>query len=228
MEQAQNEIESLRLELTSATSELEQLRQIQSSSSQNDPQPSLNEEMLNSLRQQHALDLSASQSQIRALENSVFEAEARAHGLQKQVHTLEAQLAQARPSSRLGQRSFSPNHFSRPASRVQSQSEPGRSSLSSQRPPLSRSIFDQGLTVETRHKRKVSLSMLKARIESEVAANTGLPSRALSPVDSHSGSESPSKAEIPNHHQRKHHHPQFLDESHVFWCSSCTGELVVL
>ncbi|KAF9451367.1 hypothetical protein P691DRAFT_787200 [Macrolepiota fuliginosa MF-IS2] len=230
LEQAQNEIESLRSELTSKTIELEQLRQSQSPPSQNGSPPTLNEEMLNSLRQQHALDLSAAQSQIRALENSVFDAEARAHGLQKQVHSLEAQLALARPSSRLGQRSFSPNHVSRPGSRVQSHSELGRSSFSSsQRPPaLSRSIFDQNLTPETRHKRKVSLSMLKARIESEVAVNTGPPSRALSPVPSQTGSESPSQTEFTHSHMKGPHRPQFLDESHVFWCSSCTGELVVL
>lgn len=236
LEQAQSEIESLRAEVASKTTEVEQLWQTQSSSSSsaNGNPPSLNEEMLNSLRQQHALDLSASQSQIRALENSVFDAEARAHTLQKQVHGLEAQLALARPSSRLGQRSFSPNHLSRPSSRVQSHSELGRSSFSSSQrppPPLSRSIFDQGLTPETRHKRKVSLSMLKARIESEVAA-IGLPSRALSPVDSQPDPESPLQAELSHHHQinqtHGHHRPQFLDESHVFWCSSCSGELVVL
>jgi hypothetical protein len=234
LEQAQNEIESLRSEMASKTTEVEQLRQNQAISPNGSPL-SLNEEMLNSLRQQHALDLSASQSQIRALENSVFDAEARAHTLQKQVHNLEAQLALARPSSRLGQRSFSPNHVSRPSSRVQSHSELGRSSFSSsQRPPaLSRSIFDQNLTPETRHKRKVSLNMLKARIESEVAG-IGPPSRALSPVDSQPDLDASSQAE-PSHHHHQHHHmkgshrrPQFLDESHIFWCSSCSGELVVL
>jgi len=183
--------------------------------------------MLNSLRQQHALDLSAAQSQIRALENSVFDAEARAHGLQKQVHALEAQASQARPSSRLGQRPFSPNHFSRPTS--QTHSELGRSSFgSSQRPPpLSRSIFDQNLTPEALHKRKASLSMLRARIESEVAASTYAPSRPLSPIPSQVEYGSTSQSTVIQH-QKGYRNPQFLDESHVFWCSSCTGELVVL
>jgi hypothetical protein len=180
--------------------------------------------MLNSLRQQHALDLSASQSQIRALENSVFEAEARSHNLQKRVHALETQLAQVRPSSTLGRRSFSPNHYSRPASRLQSRTDLGRSSFSSQRPTLlSRSLFDQGLSPETKHKRKVSLSMLKARIESEIAANPSLSLRSLSPVESEA-----SQPEYPHQQQMGHHRPQFMDESHIFWCSSCSGELVVL
>lgn len=217
-------MESLRSELTLATSELEQLRQIRSPSLQNDVQPSWSTEMLNSLRQQHALDLSASQSQIRALENSVFEAEARSHNLQKQVHALESQLAQVRPSSRLGRRSFSPTHFSRPASRIQAHSDLGRSSFSSQRPALlSRSLLDQGLSPETRHKRKVSLSMLKARIDSEIAANPGLFLQPLSPVESET-----SQREYSHQQQKGHHLPQFMDESHIFWCSSCSGELVVL
>ena len=225
LDQTRKEIELLRDELAVKTAKVEQLRNNQPSSlSFNGSPPSFNEEMLNSLKQQHALDLSASQSQIRALENSVFDAEARAHALQKEVHSLEARLASKRPGSGLDQQSFSPNHYlSRPLGRVQSRPEFGRSSYSSSQRPLafSRSIFDQSLTPEARHKRKVSLSMLKARIESEVVV-AGLQSGPLSPVDSRS--ESPSEI---SHHQAQSQH-QFLDDSHVFWCSSCSGELVVL
>jgi len=223
LDQIQKEVDSLRAGSNPAikTAEVEQLCNNQSSSFNSSP-PLSDEEMLSSLRQQHALDLSASQSQIRALENSVFDAEARAHALQKQVHTLEARLAVKEPGSRLGQRSFSPNHYpSRPLSRVQSHSEFGRSSFNLSQRPFSRSIFDQSLTPEARHKRKVSLSMLKARIESEVVVVTGPQSRALSPVDS--GPESLLQNDL-SHHQTH----QFLDDSHVFWCSSCSGELVVL
>jgi len=219
LDQSQKEVDSLRAGLAIKTAEVEQLRNNQSSSFNSSP-PLFDEEMLGSLRQQHALDLSASQSQIRALENSVFDAEARAHALQKQVYTLEARLAILQPGSRLGQRSFSPNHYpSRPLSRVQSHSEFGRSS---QR-PFPRPILDQNLTPETRHKRKVSLSMLKARIESEVVVN-GPQSRALSPVDSRPESLLQNNL---SYHQTQSQH-QFLDDSHVFWCSSCSGELVVL
>jgi len=220
LDQTEKEVDSLRAGLAIKTAEVEQLRNNQSSSFNSSP-PLFDEEMLGSLRQQHALDLSASQSQIRALENSVFDAEARAHALQKQVHTLEARLAIKEPGSRLGQRSFSPNHYSsRSLSRVQSHSEFGRSSFNSSQRPFSRSIFDQSLTPEARHKRKVSLSMLKARIESEVVV-TGPQSRALSPVDSKP--ESLLQNDLPYHQTH-----QFLDDSHVFWCSSCSGELVVL
>lgn len=175
--------------------------------------------------------MSAAQSQIRALETTVFDAQAKAHSLQKQVSALEDELLESRSASRA--RPFSPGVMSRPSSR--GHTDLHRSSFNSHRPsnlapPLSRSMFDQNLTPETRHKRRVSLSMLKARIESEVAVSSHHPpsSRALSPILSHPESDSLSS---PTHsHSFPHaiHRPQFLDESHVFWCNSCHGDLVVL
>ena len=248
---AQNEIESLRADLAARDQEVGQLREAVSSplKSDSDAPRSLDAELLSSLRQQHALDLSAAQSQIRALENSVFDAEARAHALQKQVAALEDQLAhsRSRPPSRLGQRSFSPSQF-RPSSRSGSQTDLRRSSFGSQRPnksnlapPLSRSIFDHNLSAETRHKRMVSLSMLKARIDSEVqvttrsrASSRASSVQALSPVPSLPGQESGQLPDSPRSHTHSHggtqaaHRPQFLDDSHVFWCHACTGDLVIL
>lgn len=204
---------------------------------------SLDAELLSSLRQQYALDLSAAQSQIRALENSVFDADARSHALQKQVVALEDQLAQSRsrPSSRLGQRSFSPSQF-RSSSRTGSHTDLRRSSLGSHRPsnlapPLSRAIFEQNMSAETRHKRMVSLGMLKARIDSEVqvtsrsrASSRASSLRALSPVPSLPGQESNPSPESPQSYIHPHpvHRPQFLDDSHVFWCHACSGDLVIL
>ncbi|GLB35724.1 putative biological adhesion [Lyophyllum shimeji] len=249
LERAQNEIESLRTDLNTREDELQHLRDVVASPTRTNGPQSLDDELISSLRQQHALDLSAAQSQIRALENSVFDANARAHLLQKQVNALEDQLARQRSSSRVGQRSFSPVPSGlRPASR---NSDLQRSSFGSHRPgsvsgapPLARSIFDQNMSAETRHKRLVSLSMLKARIDSEVEVTVSRPSsrassvRPLSPVQSGPGSRSGS----PHSHSHSHSHfrslsnsragvayrPQFLDDSHVFWCHSCTGDLVIL
>ncbi len=52
-------------------------------------------------KQQHALELSAANSKVRALETSVFNTEARVHALQRQVSVLENELRSpaARPSS---------------------------------------------------------------------------------------------------------------------------------
>jgi myosin protein heavy chain len=224
---AQNEIESLRLDLTAKDEELERLREAVSSPTKDDPH-SLDHELLSSLRQQHALDLSAAQSQIRARENSVFDAEAKSHALRKQLSTLEDQLAQTRGA--VAHRALSPSipSTSRPASRAASV----RTGLGAGAPSLARSVFDQNLTPETRHKRKVSLSMLKARIDSEVAAHalahqhSRPSSRALSPVQSVDGDARPTSP--PLRAPAPFHRPQFLDDSHVFWCHSCRGDLVIL
>ncbi|KIY65986.1 hypothetical protein CYLTODRAFT_48323 [Cylindrobasidium torrendii FP15055 ss-10] len=159
--------------------------------------PSFDAEMLGDIKQQHALELSSMQSRIRSLESAVFEAEARAHELQKQLTDSRQNLLSPPPGS-------AP---SRPTSRTGAVVSP---------PPMTRTFaIDQSLSPEARHKRKVSLSMLKARIERESGKkletvpdehNTGLPF-------------------MHSHHARR---PQFLDDSHVFWCSSCKGDLVIL
>ncbi len=167
----------------------------------NEAPPSLDDEMLSSLRQTHALELSAAQSRIRSLESAIFDAEARAHELQKQVTILEDQ----RPAV------FTPSPVpSRPSS---------RGAAAAIIPPRSR-VIEQNLSAETRHKRTVSLSMLKARIERE--GGGGGANGRLSPVMSVSS--------LHSHDVGEHHHarPQFLDDSQVFWCASCRGDLVIL
>lgn len=219
MSQAQSEIEDLRQAIETKDEEIERLLAVASSSGPEGPR-SLDDEMLGAIKQQHSLELSASQSKIRTLETSLFEAEARSHALQKQLSALE----DLRP------RSFSPIP-SRPSSRG-SAIDLHRASFKGALPPsLSRSrtaVLDQGLSPETRHKRKVSLSMLKARIESESAG--GLfhhpASRNLSPVPSDGPDSQPSSPPPPHHHPTPR--PQFLDDSHVFWCHSCRGDLVIL
>lgn len=225
LERAQNEIEYLRAELNTRDEEIEQLREVVNSPQSEAPR-SLDDEMLGSIRQQHALELSAATSQIRSLENTIFDKDTAIHALQKRLNTVEEQL---RPLSRLAQRP-SPGP-SRPASRAHD-NELRRSSFGSHRPghlptPLSRTVFDQAMTPETLHKRKVSLSMLKARIESETKALTHTPS--LSPVQDTENPRTRPTSTVADHHQQHHiHRPQFLDESHVFWCHSCTGDLVIL
>ncbi|KAF7307296.1 hypothetical protein MIND_00523600 [Mycena indigotica] len=218
LEQAQNEIESLRAEVAAKDEEIEHLRDAVSLPSE---APSLDNELISSMRQQHALELSTAQSQIRALENSVFDAEAKSHSLRKQISSLEDQLRLAGTH-----RAMSPSipSSSRPVSRAASV----RAGLGNPNAPLSRTLFDQNLTAETRHKRKVSLSMLKARIDSEVAAHQQHPpSRTLSPVLSVDGTSRPASTSPPVM-VHSLHRPHFLDDSHVFWCHSCRGDLVVL
>lgn len=209
--------------------EIERLRETVNSPASATAPRSLDDELLSSIRQQHAIELSAATSQIRALENTIFDKDSMNHSLQKQINKLEELVNHQRSASRLGPPS-------RPASRAMDTNSDGRrSSLHSHRgshlpQPLSRTIFDHSMSPETLHKRKVSLSMLKARIESEAKSTSSQPaSRALSPVQSDGPTSRPSSTTPPHIHSSSQvHRPQFLDESHVFWCHSCRGDLVIL
>ena len=183
---------------------------------------SLDDELLSSLRQQHALELSAVTSQIRALENTIFDKDSEIHMLQKRLNGLEDQMNQQRSSMRIPPR---------PASQASNLNEHSRlldSSAQLNLPsPLARTVFDQAITPETLHKRKVSLTMLKARLDSEVRASINHRSvpRALSPV--HSDGQTDSRpSSVASHHQN--HRSQFMDDAHVFWCHCCSGDLVIL
>ncbi|KAG2155647.1 hypothetical protein DEU56DRAFT_317144 [Suillus clintonianus] len=230
IERSNYEHEALRAELSAKDDEIEQL---QTSSSDEAAPRSLDDEMLGARGVQHALDLSNAHSQIRALETTVFEAQAKSHNLQKQISILEDQLAQQRSTSRATSRPFSPGVPGRPSSRTLNHTDLRRGSFthksSNLAPPSPRTVFDVGLSPETRHKRQVSLGMLKARIDSELAASAGgyPSSRQLSPVpqgDEMSGRE----PDIASHGEYIHRRPQFMDESHIFWCHSCHGDLVIL
>ncbi|KAI0783366.1 hypothetical protein C8Q75DRAFT_444278 [Abortiporus biennis] len=260
LEQARTELEAMRSELAGKDEEIERLREaVALASTPTSPGPgehnSFNDEMLSAIRQQHSLEMSNAQSEIRRLDTAVFQAEAKAHTLQKQVSQLEDQISQlrgtsssrvnvagpgaggiaARPLSRnydrsdeLRRASFTSNN--RPSSNHSNSSNPIP-------PSLLPSNFD-GLSPETRHKRRVSLSMLKARIDSESAGKSKQQASALSlsrsspaqhpgglpPVpepDSNPPSPPPPSLSPPRR-------TQFLDETHVFWCHACRGDLVIL
>ncbi|KAJ3905830.1 hypothetical protein F5879DRAFT_1009145 [Lentinula edodes] len=230
LEVAQNEVESLRQEIAIKDEELERLRLRTSNLSTFPDKPhslkdELNDEVLGSLK----LDLSSSQSHVRSLEESLFDAEARSHALMKQVAALEDQLTTRPQIPPI--RPFSPSGgalVSRPSSRgSRTRSISGSHSLKPS--ALARSAIEHNLSPETRHKRRTSLTMLKARIDSELvaaSAHSQANSRALSPVQSESSLGGTSNAG--SNYSRHKLRPQFMDDSHVFWCSSCRGDLVIL
>ena len=252
VEGMQNEIEHLQTEITQKDEEIERLREGLPS---DNIRGSLDGEMSSALKQQQMLELSNARSQIRALESAVFEADGRAHSLQKQVSSLMDQLTQLRSLSTVPTRPFSPTPGmpSRPSSRARNVSDDLRvqaaragssQSISGMSNPRSsplhkprKSTFET-LSPETKHKRRVSLGMLKARIDSELASSgktSQPPSRALTPLPeselmrTNGASPSPSVMEPSEpHHIRGFKRHQFLDESHVFWCQSCHGDLVIL
>ncbi|KAH9858271.1 hypothetical protein C2E23DRAFT_865184 [Lenzites betulinus] len=243
---AQADMEALRAELAQKDDELERLREDEGegegAGAGEGSSQSLDGEMLNALRQQHALELSAAQSQVRARETALFTAEAQVHAFQRQVAALEDELALLRshPLQRPSSRGPLPHQLPhRTSSRTVDRSDDlRRASFSSHRAPTSSSLAVpapasafEGLSPETRHKRKVSLSMLKARIDSEVAASSHHPrsvsSPARRPTPLPAVVEPPSQpATPPPVLQQKR--PVFMDEAHVFWCHACQGDLVVL
>jgi uncharacterized coiled-coil DUF342 family protein len=252
LERTRAELEALHAELTSKDNELARLQQSAPAAAPHAGH-ALDEEILGTLRQQHALELSAAQSEIRRLEGTVYDADARAHAAQRQAAALEDQLTHLRGATRSSPR---PPHASiastgaRPPSRLVDHSDDLRrasfgSARSSAAPgglrPLSPPSSFEGLSAETRHRRRVSLGMLKARIDSEAAAaasSASVSSRAspaqrvqslptvVEPASSAPGTPRAGTPGVPSAPMLRK--TQFLDDSHIFWCHSCRGDLVIL
>ncbi|KAI0692962.1 hypothetical protein BC835DRAFT_1276803 [Cytidiella melzeri] len=255
LERARGELEMLRAELSTKEEHIERLHEFATK-----PTPTaagaanaLGDEILSAMRQQHELELSEAQSEIRSLETAVYEAESHALAMQRQVAALETQLS--RPNSRTSHQqrpSIPPARFS--SNRINTtivdnhyhrhpSDDLRRASFSSVRnananhhvhptrstsPP---SAFE-GLSAETRHKRRVSLGMLKARIDSEAAAAAAAAQswRTSSPVQKHHPGL-PTVVELPPPSSTAFSPKRttvYLDDSHVFWCHSCKGDLVIL
>ncbi|KAG8741666.1 hypothetical protein FRC10_002595 [Ceratobasidium sp. 414] len=188
------------------------------------------------------LELSTMRSRVRTLEAEAFDAHAREHALQRQVAELQSQARRTDPravsglgvghnggSAAPGKRHGQMGTGSR---RTSGELENTRSGVGSARAitPIGTSqtarlsSLDASLPPETRHKRAASLNMLRARIISEMASGASgvSPNIRLASV----GEEQ---------HSVEHNHEGAVnlmggadDEAHVFWCSACEGELVVL
>ena len=234
LERTRIEMEALRAELAAKDHEIDRLQQVVSPTTPGTG--SLDEEMLSAMKQQHDLELSATQSEIRSLETSVYEAESRALALQRHVAALEDQLSHYRAAARNSPR---PPAGTRASPRIVDHSDDlRRASFGSARSggltarPLSPPSSFEGLSAETRHRRRVSLGMLKARIDSEAAAAKSHPASRQSPVVRTNALptvvEPASSAPGTPRAGSPHRKTQFLDDSHIFWCHSCRGDLVIL
>lgn len=229
LEQLQLEVENLRAELTNKDAEISRLRQAASSPSSPLPQ-SLGDEVQSAVKQQYDLDISSAQSTIRELENSLYDAENQYRALEKQFVSMEEEVRQLQSLLNTQRtRAISRESFSGRRS-----DDLRRTSFGSQRsgslPLLPPSIrIDENLPPATRHQRHVSLAMLHARMASEAETATaaafrvhGSP-RTVPPTIEEQPSRSSLDSSVPPYKR-----PQFLDESHVFWCASCKGDLIVL
>ncbi|KAF8711658.1 hypothetical protein RHS03_01439, partial [Rhizoctonia solani] len=177
------------------------------------------------------LELSTMRSRIRALEAEVFDAHAREHSLQRQVAELQDTSKRINSSMTWGIEggrlaNSGRGQIGTDSHRVSGELEPTRASVGNSRafPPNhagrmnKMSALDASLPLETRRKRAVSLNMLRARILSEMASGASgvSPNIRLANIGEEYSSAGTSNLVGGD------------DEAHVFWCSACEGELVVL
>ena len=240
LERANTEVESLRGDLAAHEEEIALLREKLATRS-TAPEPSgknggvrkasLDQEML---AVEESFGLSSAKSKIRALEAELFDKQAREHTLQKQIQELEHELSirpkvlvPKNPTNGHTNHSYVP-HSQPPLTKISSSaSQHSHTSEKTNGHPYSATLpantIDEGLAPEQRHKRRVSLHMLKARIEGELIPRS---SRGLSHLEP-TKEEGVQQSDVgrPKTAPRR---PQFMDENHVFWCSCCRGDLVVL
>lgn len=203
LSELQQEVEVLRTELASKDDEIARLQR-ETPTADASTSPSLNDEVQSAVKQEHEFELSAAQSKIRSLETSVFGAEAQARALQKQVAAMEDEIARLRAERQ------SMNH--------------ARRSFSSQRtmegdrmPPSD--LIDRNLPPATQQQRQIALTMLQQRMYGE--AESVVLAKASDATNGLSFATSVDSAAL--------RWPQFLDDSHVFWCATCKSpDLIVL
>lgn len=124
----------------------------------------LDQEFLDSVHTQHALDLSTARSQIRSLETSLFTADQRASTAERSITDLQSQLAILNHTlSQAQAQGPSVVDLSRRSSGTESPSSAPAPPKEFE--PLSKRAVDADLPPASRHARRVSLSMLKARME---------------------------------------------------------------
>lgn len=229
LDDLQQEVEALRIDIANKDEEISRLRQ--AGPSPQSPLPSsqsLDDEVKGALTQQLELDLSDAQSTIRSLESSLYDAEANYLSLQKHVATVEDELTHLRSAVK-AQR---PSYANRMSPSARRSDDLRRTSFASQRsndtprlPPSA--LIDETLPPATRHQRHISLAMLQARMYSEAEAATinaaaSKTSKSSATGHGHSAASSMDSSVL------SLRWPQFLDESHVFWCATCKGDLIVL
>lgn len=202
-------------------------------------------EFLSSIQDQHLLELSSARSRIRTLEASVFAGEQQINLFSRQLADLSEELLRrgGDPSTAMGRvmtpiPSVSGAVTPRGLTPSQSSSSTNPFDVLSQRP------VDADLPPSSRHARRVSLSMLKARIEQPPLLSPlpqGVGSLAMSPgARSHSGGL-PRLAEIGDEVEEDgllvgtgEERPrgmkviQFSDKEGIIWCRCCEGDLIVI
>ncbi|QRV83448.1 kinesin family protein [Ceratobasidium sp. AG-Ba] len=229
LERSRADIEAANNEITAREDELARLRVNGAKSPAHDPATLAGETM--------ELELSTMRSRVRTLEAEAFDAHAREHALHRQVAELQNQIQRLDSRAGSGLGVGHDGGSGTPDKRHGSYRTSGelgntRSGVGSARATTligtSRTIrlsaLDASLPPETRNKRAVSLNMLRARIISEMDSGAS----GVSPNIRLTSNGEDHTATLHNHENGVNLMGGGEDEAHVFWCSACEGELVVL
>ena len=221
MEELQTELEGIKADLQSKDERLQAAQAKLDKADAKSTNPEVNGDEISTLRSAHALEISQQAEKVRSLETALHAAESRVHALSRQLTDLQA--AQSNMSL------ASPGQRGLFLSDEGSSSYDRRSPLGNARP----TGVDALLPAHVRHKRQVSLSALKARMEPSVShRSTGAP---LGNVQEEGGSRRGSTSSTgtpgvegkPAASKRNGARLQFGDEI-VFCCPACEGDLIEL
>jgi septal ring factor EnvC (AmiA/AmiB activator) len=181
------------------------------------------EEAISDLKSQHALEVSERDSEARKLADELHEQFTQSHRLAKQVADLESELTALRGGIRVPREKSNVAAMS-PRRPTALQSPRGASYTHTPSPivPSSASI-DSTLPPSVRHKRQVSLAMLKARMSGPP------PSLSREHGDDRSmhALVEEGQADDADLHYPKTFRSQVSDEA-IFWCPECHGDLITL
>jgi hypothetical protein len=171
------------------------------------------------LRAQHAIELSERDSRIRHMQEDAHAENSRLHRMSKQIGDLETELASLRskPTSRPASiPSFATPQPSPVKARPSSFAISGPPAVA----PPSASI-DASLPPSMRHKRQVSLAMLKARMSG--------PPPSLARQSSKVNTSEPITEVDETAHAALHttFRSQLSDDA-IFWCPGCSQDLITL
>lgn len=228
--------------------ESESLKARLEGSAKDEKNSNIDQDYVDSILQQHQIDLSTARSQIRSLESRIFEEESKSHEMLTRIEHLQDELRGAEEAlkERKNSTAFSPspvtsttttstNHRSIPVRSVQDSS-------SSMRPAtdtlFSKMIDQSKLSDQTKHNRIESLNLLRTRMENELGLLSLTPSSTHIDPTSHPdqvdhrhlisprGEEDVEKLSLLRAHHKVIPSSKLGDD--MVWCGDCVGDLFMI
>lgn len=179
------------------------------------------EEAIDDLQSSHAIEVGQRDSRIRQLEQELHAETSRAHSMAKNITDIQAEFASLRSQA---------DNISLPSPSISRRplNSPRTSSFTPTGPSIAvpAASIDASLPPSMRHKRHVSLAMLKARMSGPPPSLTRESSTAIMSVVSEDDGEE-ERAEHQVAHVNGRFASQISDEA-VFWCPQCVGGLITL